>query len=238
MIGIGLRRPQLIFSWGGNPGVGSLHRFRDAVEHGLAGAARDRGALARGHGGRLRRRRRQPALRRAARLRRHRPAGPHARRRRGSTARSRASGWRPCGRCAPTSASSTPSGRTRAGNVQLWGISGVQKEAVLASARSIVTVEEIVAELTPHARRRHPAELGGDGGRRRARRRAPVLRPRLLRPRQRLLPALGRDQPRPRAVPGVDARGTCWRRPASRSTARASWRRPPHDRGRLHRRPR
>jgi acyl CoA:acetate/3-ketoacid CoA transferase alpha subunit len=24
----------LIFSWGGNPGVGSLHRFRDAVEHG------------------------------------------------------------------------------------------------------------------------------------------------------------------------------------------------------------
>ena len=23
----------LIFSWGGNPGVGSLHRFRDAVEH-------------------------------------------------------------------------------------------------------------------------------------------------------------------------------------------------------------
>ena len=25
---------KLIFSWGGNPGVGSLHRFRDAVEHG------------------------------------------------------------------------------------------------------------------------------------------------------------------------------------------------------------
>src|SRR5213082_1123347 len=23
----------LVFSWGGNPGVGSLHRFRDAVEH-------------------------------------------------------------------------------------------------------------------------------------------------------------------------------------------------------------
>jgi glutaconate CoA-transferase subunit A len=35
------------------------------------------------------------------------------------------------------------------GNVQLWGITGVQKEAVLASARSIVTVEEIVAELVP-----------------------------------------------------------------------------------------
>jgi glutaconate CoA-transferase subunit A len=37
----------------------------------------------------------------------------------------------------------------RQGNVQLWGILGVQKETVLASARSIVTVEEIVDELTP-----------------------------------------------------------------------------------------
>jgi len=35
------------------------------------------------------------------------------------------------------------------GNVQLWGILGVQKETVLASARSIVTVEEIVDELDP-----------------------------------------------------------------------------------------
>src|ERR1051325_1001737 len=25
---------KLVFSWGGNPGVGSLHRFRDAVENG------------------------------------------------------------------------------------------------------------------------------------------------------------------------------------------------------------
>src|SRR5690349_2413587 len=25
---------RMVFSWGGNPGVGSLHRFRDAVEHG------------------------------------------------------------------------------------------------------------------------------------------------------------------------------------------------------------
>src|SRR6266480_4222000 len=25
---------RLVFSWGGNPGVGSLHRLRDAVEHG------------------------------------------------------------------------------------------------------------------------------------------------------------------------------------------------------------
>jgi glutaconate CoA-transferase subunit A len=37
----------------------------------------------------------------------------------------------------------------RQGNVQLWGITGVQKEAVLASQRSLVTVEEIVDELVP-----------------------------------------------------------------------------------------
>ena len=33
MIGSGCAR-KLVFSWGGNPGVGSLHRLRDAVEHG------------------------------------------------------------------------------------------------------------------------------------------------------------------------------------------------------------
>jgi glutaconate CoA-transferase subunit A len=39
----------------------------------------------------------------------------------------------------------------RDGNVQLWGITGVQKEVVLAAERSIVTVEEIVdrIELRP-----------------------------------------------------------------------------------------
>ena len=37
----------------------------------------------------------------------------------------------------------------RRGNVQLWGILGVQKEAVLASARAIVTGEEIVDQLRP-----------------------------------------------------------------------------------------
>jgi hypothetical protein len=33
LIGAGLVK-KLVFSWGGNPGVGSLHRFRDAVENG------------------------------------------------------------------------------------------------------------------------------------------------------------------------------------------------------------
>jgi glutaconate CoA-transferase subunit A len=33
IIGMGCAK-KLIFSWGGNPGVGSLHRFREAVEKG------------------------------------------------------------------------------------------------------------------------------------------------------------------------------------------------------------
>ncbi len=33
MIGMGCA-DRLVFSWGGNPGVGSLHRLRDAVERG------------------------------------------------------------------------------------------------------------------------------------------------------------------------------------------------------------
>ncbi len=33
LIGMGCAR-KLVFSWGGNPGVGTLHRLRDAVEHG------------------------------------------------------------------------------------------------------------------------------------------------------------------------------------------------------------
>jgi glutaconate CoA-transferase subunit A len=37
----------------------------------------------------------------------------------------------------------------RRGNVRLWGITGVQKEVVLASKRSLVTVEEVVDELEP-----------------------------------------------------------------------------------------
>src|SRR4051794_1772050 len=33
LIGAGCAR-KLVFSWGGNPGVGSLHRFRDAIQNG------------------------------------------------------------------------------------------------------------------------------------------------------------------------------------------------------------
>src|ERR687891_2266046 len=43
LIGMGCAR-RLVFSWGGNPGVGSLHRLRDAVENGWAAAPPRRGA--------------------------------------------------------------------------------------------------------------------------------------------------------------------------------------------------
>ena len=87
-----------------------------------------------------------------------------------------------------------------AGNVQLWGITGVQKEAVLAARRSLVTVEEIVDELDPQPGRGGAAVLDGHRGAGPARR-PPVVRAGLLRPGQRLLPGLGRDQPGPGRVP-------------------------------------
>jgi glutaconate CoA-transferase subunit A len=37
----------------------------------------------------------------------------------------------------------------RHGNVQMWGIVGIQKEAVLAAKQALVTVEEIVDDLEP-----------------------------------------------------------------------------------------
>ena len=146
LIGSGCAR-KLVFSWGGNPGVGSLHRFRDAVEHGwpapleleehshagmatayAAGAANLPFGVLRGYGrADLPSRTRQATVtcpftgEELAAVPAHRPDVGiiHAQR------------------------------ADRSGNVQFWGILGVQKETVLASARSIVTVEEIVDELEP-----------------------------------------------------------------------------------------
>ncbi|MGI5215557.1 CoA transferase subunit A [Plantactinospora sp. CA-290183] len=147
LIGMGCAR-RLVFSWGGNPGVGSLHRFRDAVERGwpnpldleehshagmanryVAGASGLPFAVLRGYTG--------------TDLPRH------------------------TGTIRPVTCPFTGEVLTavpalnpdvtvvhaqradRAGNVQLWGITGVQKEAVLAARRSLVTVEEIVDALEP-----------------------------------------------------------------------------------------
>ena len=146
LIGMGCAR-KLVFSWGGNPGVGSLHRLRDAVEHGwpapleveehshagmaaayAAGAANLPFGVLRGYRGTdLASQTREASItcpftgEELAAVPAHRPdvGIVHAQR------------------------------ADRRGNVQLWGILGVQKETILASDRSIVTVEEIVDELEP-----------------------------------------------------------------------------------------
>ena len=38
----------------------------------------------------------------------------------------------------------------RRGNVAIWGIVGIQKEAVMSASKAIVTVEEVVDEFAPH----------------------------------------------------------------------------------------
>ena len=147
MIGMGLA-DRLVFSWGGNPGVGSLHRFRDAVENGwprplaieehshaamanayAAGASGLPVALFRGYLG--------------AGLAEVNPsirfvACPFTGERLAAVPAIR-----------PDVAVIHAQKADRAGNVLVEGIVGVQKEAVLAARAAIVTVEEIVDELAP-----------------------------------------------------------------------------------------
>ena len=149
MIGMGLAR-KLVFSWAGNPGVGSLHRMRDAVENGWpraleieehshaamanayeAGAAGLPCAIFRGYIG-VDLPKVNPNIEfiacpftgeRLAAVPAHRPdvALIHALR------------------------------ADQQGNVLIEGIVGVQKEAVLAAKRSIVTVEEVVEDFGPRS---------------------------------------------------------------------------------------
>jgi glutaconate CoA-transferase, subunit A len=146
LIGAGCAR-QLTFSWGGNPGVGSLHRLRDAVERGWP---------------------------RPLELREHSHAGMAAAYAAGAAnlpfgvlrgyARTDLAARADVARltCPFTGEelAAVPAHRPdvgivhaqqadRRGNVQLWGITGVQKEVVLASTRTIVTVEEVVNALEP-----------------------------------------------------------------------------------------
>ena len=147
LIGMGCAR-KLVFSWGGNPGVGSLHRFRDAVENGwpapleleehshagmanryAAGASGLPFAVLRGYAG--------------SDLPRHTDTirtvvCPFT----GETLTAVSA-------LNPDVAVIHAQRADRDGNVQLWGITGIQKEAVLSAARSVVTVEEIVDELQP-----------------------------------------------------------------------------------------
>jgi glutaconate CoA-transferase subunit A len=146
MIGAGCAR-KLVFSWGGNPGVGSLHRFRDAVEHSwprplqieehshagmanryVAGASGLPFAVLRGYNG--------TGLAGKANI--AEIVCPFTGERLAAVAALR-----------PDVTVIHAQQADRAGNVQYWGITGVQKEAVLAATRSVVTVEEIVDVLEP-----------------------------------------------------------------------------------------
>jgi glutaconate CoA-transferase subunit A len=144
LIGAGCAR-KLIFSWGGNPGVGSLHRFREAVqsgaleieEHSHAGMANRYVASASGL--------------------------PFAVMRgyNGTSLPEHTDTIKPitCPFTGETLTAVPALGldvgiihaqrADRQGNVQLWGQTGVQKETVLGAKRALVTVEEIVDELEP-----------------------------------------------------------------------------------------
>jgi glutaconate CoA-transferase, subunit A len=147
MIGAGCAR-KLVFSWAGNPGVGSLHRFRDAVQHSwpvpleieehshagmanryVAGASGLPFAVLRGYTG--------------TDLFRHTDTV------RSITCPFTGEKLTAVSALNPDVAIIHAQRADRAGNVQMWGLLGVQKEAVLAAGRSLVTVEEIVEELTP-----------------------------------------------------------------------------------------
>ncbi|CCH30072.1 CoA transferase subunit A [Actinosynnema sp. NPDC047251] len=147
LIGAGCAR-KLVFSWGGNPGVGSLHRFRDAVQNSwpvpleieehshagmanryVAGASGLPFAVLRGYVGTD-----LPSVTTTIKP---------------ITCPFTGEELTAVPALNPDVAIVHAQRADRNGNVQLWGLLGVQKEAVLAARRSLVTVEEIVDELSP-----------------------------------------------------------------------------------------
>jgi glutaconate CoA-transferase subunit A len=149
LIGMGCA-DKLIFSWVGNPGVGSLHRFRDAYENGwpaplaieehshaamanayAAGAAGLPFALFRGYLG-VDLPKVNPNIKRIT--------CPFTGEELAAVPAIR-----------PNVAVIHALKADRAGNVLIEGIVGVQKEVVLAAKRSIVTVEEIVDDFGPRS---------------------------------------------------------------------------------------
>lgn len=144
---------RLVFSWGGNPGVGSLHRFRDAVENGWPVPLR---LEEHSHAGMANRYAAGAAGLPFAVLRGYRGTGLEGLPGLDGTPAVRPITCPFTGETLTAVAALRPDVAVihaqcadRAGNVQLWGITGVQKEAVLASDRAVVTVEEIVDELAP-----------------------------------------------------------------------------------------
>ncbi|GAB2890129.1 CoA transferase subunit A [Streptomyces mayteni] len=147
LIGAGLVA-KLVFSWGGNPGVGSLHRFRDAVEHGWP---RPLALDEHSHAGMANRYVAGAAGLPFAVLRGYLGSDMPSRSDTITTVRCPFTGEELAAVAAlnPDVAVIHAQRADREGNVQLWGLTGVQKEAALAARRVLVTVEEIVDELTP-----------------------------------------------------------------------------------------
>ena len=148
MIGMGCAK-KLIFSWGGNPGVGSLHRFRDAVQKGwpqplqieehshagmanryVAGASNLPFAVLRGYVG--------TDLPKVTST-----IAP-------ITCPFTGEELMAVPALKPDVAIIHAQQADRRGNVALWGITGIQKEAVLSAKRVIVTVEEVVDSFESH----------------------------------------------------------------------------------------
>jgi len=144
---------KLIFGWGGNPGVGSLHRFRDAVENAWPGPL---GLEEHSHAGMANRYVAGASGMPFAIMRGYTGTGLD-----GLTGLSGQPVIQPItcpftGERLTAVAALNPDVAVihaqradRSGSVQLWGITGVQKEAVLSARRSVVTVEEVVDELDP-----------------------------------------------------------------------------------------
>ncbi|ADG89536.1 3-oxoadipate--succinyl-CoA transferase subunit A [Thermobispora bispora] len=147
LIGAGLVR-KLVFSWGGNPGVGSLHRFRDAVENGWP---RPLELDEHSHAGMANRYVAGASGLPFAVLRGYRGSDLATRTDTVATITCPFTGEELAAVAAinPDVTVIHAQQADREGNVQFWGLTGVQKEAALAARRVLVTVEEIVDELEP-----------------------------------------------------------------------------------------
>lgn len=146
MIGVGAAS-KLMFSYAGNPGVGSLHRLRDAIENGWP---RPIDIEEHSHAGMANRWAAGAAHLPFAVMRGYRGTDLMAHTRVESiTCPFTGEELAAVPALNPDVAIVHAQEADRDGNVQLWGIPGVQKEAVLAASRSLVTVERIVEELVP-----------------------------------------------------------------------------------------
>jgi glutaconate CoA-transferase, subunit A len=147
LIGMGAAA-KLVFSYGGNPGVGSLHRFRDAVENGWP---RPLQLVEHSHAGLANAYAAGAANLPFAALRAYAGTDLAEKNREVSFIDCPFTGQRLTAVRAlnPDVTVIHAQQADARGNVMLWGISGVQKEAVLAARRAIVTVEELVDELAP-----------------------------------------------------------------------------------------